>query len=242
MTEAKSRRRGEAQSAAEIETEIRRTRVEIGLTLDALEHQLAPRQLIGKGVDMITHSLKANETVWIDVGEAVRANRIPLAVIGAGVAWLVAANLGLGGSETQRAATWADMRGPDNARGARNGVWVHHAAGAARSVREAAGSVLERAGEYAEYARPATEQVRRAGMSLHAAVAQRPLLVGLAGLISGAVIAALLPSTRAEQDWAGETRAELWKKAEEIGQDAADRVRSLADNMPGESNAVWQGR
>jgi hypothetical protein len=240
MTQVNSRRRDEAQqSAAEIESEIRRTRVELGLTLEALEHQLAPRQVIGKGVDMITQSLKAKNAIWIDVGEAVRANRIPLALTGVSIAWLIAANLGIDGDEIQGTATSTGTGGSDaKARGTdRNGVWVHQAAGAARgaarSVREAAGTAWERAGEFAGYAEPAIVPVRRAGRSFRAAVGQRPFLVGLAGLICGAAIAALLPSTKRERDWAGEARGELWKKAEDIGHEAGDRVRNLADEKAG---------
>jgi hypothetical protein len=214
MTGGGSRRREETQqSATEIETEIRRTRAKLGLTLDALEHQLAPRQLIGKGVDMITQSIKGNEAVWIDVGETVRANPIPLALIGVGVAWLLATNLGIAGGSAEG----------DAASGT----------GAARSVRKAAGAALERAGEYAEYAKPATEQARHAGQSLRPSVERHPLLVGLAGLICGAAIAALLPSSKRERDWVGAAREEVWKKAEQIGHEAADRVRNLAEQKAG---------
>ena len=45
-------------------SEIRRTRAEVGLTLDALAHQVAPRQLIEKGIDMITQPMKDNGIVW----------------------------------------------------------------------------------------------------------------------------------------------------------------------------------
>jgi hypothetical protein len=234
MTDVNSRPRDEAQpSPAEIENEIRRTRVELGLTLDALEYQLAPRQLIGKGVDMITQSVKANKTVFFDVGEAVRANRLPLALTGAGIAWLIAANLGFDGA-MQGAAISVEM-GVSEVRASgtdRNGVWVHQAASAARSIREATGTVLERAGAYVEYAKP----VSRAGRSLRTSIEQRPFLAGLAALICGAAIAALLPSTGREREWVGQTRGEFWKKAEEIGQEAADRVRSLADQKTGADN------
>jgi len=163
MTGGGSRRRNEVPlSATEIETEIRRTRVELGLTLDALEHQLAPRHLIGKGIDMLTQSIKGNETI--------KGN------------------------------------------------------GAA-----SAGAVLEQAGECTEYRKPATERVRRAGRSLRASVERHPLLVGLAGLICGAALGALLPSSRREQDWVDAARGELWEKAEQIGHEAADRVRGLAE-------------
>jgi hypothetical protein len=239
MTDVASRPRDEAQpSPAEIENEIRHTRVELSLTLDALEYQLAPRQLLERGVDMITHSLKSNKTVFFDVGEVVRANRMPLAVVGAGIAWLIAANLGFDGA-VQGFATSGEM-GSSGAKPPgtdRNGIWVHRATGAARSVREAADTVLERAGAYADYAKPATEPVRRAGRSLRVAVEQRPFLVALAGLLCGAAVAAFLPSTRREREWVGEARGEVWKKAEEIGQEAADRVRSLADQNTGAGTA-----
>ena len=175
------------RSAAEIEREVRRTRAELGLTVDALEYQLAPRQLIEKGIDMITQLMKDNGVVWIDLGEVVRANRFPLALIGVGVAWLLAGNLGIAGGE---AAGNGGSREPgipptEVSGTSHNGVWVHQAAGAARnaarSVREAAGNVIGRAGEYAGYAGSATEQVRRAGGSLRASAEQHPLLIGLAG-------------------------------------------------------------
>jgi hypothetical protein len=220
MTGGGSRRRDEVpQSATEIETEIRRTRVELGLTLDALEHQLAPRHLIGKGVDMITRSIKGNQAIkgngaaWVDIGEAARANPIPLALIGVGVAWLLAANFGIAGGSAEG----------DTASGT----------GAARSVRKAAGTLLKDAGECAEYSKPATERVRRVGRSLRASVERHPLLVGLAGLICGAAIAALLPSSRREQDRGAAARGELWEKAEQIGHEAADRVRGLAEQKAG---------
>ena len=78
-----------------------------------------------------------------------------------------------------------------------------------------------------------TEQVRRAGRSVRVTVEQHPLLIGLAGLICGAAIAALLPSSKREQDWLDTTRGELWEKAEQIGHEAADRVRSLAEQNAG---------
>ena len=49
----------------------------------------------------------------------------------------------------------------------------------------------------------------------------------------GSAIAALLPSSRREQDWVDAARGELWEKAGQIGHDAADRVRGLAEQKAG---------
>jgi hypothetical protein len=240
MTQAsRASREDTPRSAAEIESDIRRTRAELSLTLDALAYQVAPRRLIKKGIDMITQPMKDTAAVWIDFGKAVRANRIPLALIGVGAAWLLAGNLGIGRGEAAD-----DLGSPDGGisptaagKTSRNGVWMHQAAGAARgaarSVGDTAGTVLERAGEYAGYAGSAGEQMRSAGETLRAKVEQHPLLIGLAGLICGAAIAALLPSSKREQDWLDATRGELWEKAEQIGHEAADRVRSLAEQNAG---------
>ena len=226
------------KSAAEIDDEIRRTRAELGLTLDALADQLAPRQLVGKGIDMITQSIKGNEVLRVELGEAVRANRLPLALIGAGVAWLLARNLGIAGSGRIEGTVAAGERVPHPKN--RGDAWVHQAAGAARgairSVRDSGGAVLERAERYAEYAGHAQEQARRAGGSLRTTFERHPLLIGLVGLGSGAALAALLPATKRERGWVDKTREELWKKAEEVGHEAADGVRNLAGHKARAAN------
>ena len=136
---------------------------------------------------------------------------IPLALIGVGVASLLAANFGIAGGSADR----------DAASGT----------GAARAVSKA--TLSKGAGECAEYGRPRTERVRGAGRSLRASVERNPLLVGLTGLICGAALGALLPSSRREQDWVDATRGELWEKAEQISHEAADRVRGLAEPKAG---------
>ena len=221
-------RREVRKSAAEIEDEIRRTRRELVLTVDALADRLAPRQLVGKGFEMITQSINENGILRVEIGEAVRANRLPLALIGAGVAWLLARNLG--------SATGQQPLRP----GSRGEAWMHQAAGAARgavrSVRETGDAVLERAGQYAEYAGRAKEHAQSAGGSLRAAFERYPLLIGLVGMASGAALAALLPATGREREWVGETRERLWKKAEEAGHGAAEEVRNLAEHKARAAN------
>ena len=82
---------------AEIERRIARTRAELSLTLDAAAIELAPRHLVEQGVEMITDFLSANRPDGISFGAALRADPVPMALIGLGVAWLVAENIGLVG-------------------------------------------------------------------------------------------------------------------------------------------------
>jgi hypothetical protein len=204
----------------------------------------------GKGLEMSTDSRKDS-----GLGEAIQANGVPLALIGVGIAWLVASNtgmadrvvndervqaarrrigelagdIGIGG--TSEGAS-GQLLGPDGepltrSDSARGNGWVHQAAGAARgaitSVRDASNAVLDRAGA-------ATDLASRASSQVTEKVSTDPWLIGLAGLVAGALLAAVLPPTRIEQDYIGEARDGLWNKANELGHEAAEAVRELADS------------
>lgn len=192
-----------------------------------------------------------------DFGEVLLANRVPLTLIGVGVAWLVASNTGLANcvvrdepSQTarRRAGDWTPEghAGPleqsfasdgepllRNREQGRGEGWVHQAAGAAKeaisSVRDAGIAVLDRASKYSEHASEAGDVAKRAGGQIVEKIERDPWLIGVAGLVTGALVAALLPATRFEQECVGEARDELWHKAAQLGHDAAERVRELAD-------------
>jgi hypothetical protein len=200
---------------------------------------------------MIKDSLKGS-----GLGEVIQANSVPLALIGIGVAWLVASNtgladrvvndervqaarrrigelagdIGIGGSSSE--GSRGQILGPDGEPLTRTDVgsgdgWVHQAAGAARgaisTVRDAGSAVLDRAGA-------ATDLASRAGSQVTEKLSTDPWLIGVAGLVAGALLAAILPPTRIEQDYIGEARDGLWNKANELGHEAAERVRELADS------------
>jgi DNA-binding ferritin-like protein len=185
----------------------------------------------------------------------VQANSVPLALIGIGIAWLVAANTGLAErvvnnervqAARRRIGEFADdigigggssgpsggqILGPDGEplnrtdSGSGNG-WVHQAAGAARgaisSVRDAGNAVLDRAGAASDLANRASDQVTEK-------LSTDPWLIGVAGLVAGALFAAMLPPTKIERDYIEEARDELLNRANELGHEAAERVRELAD-------------
>ncbi len=200
---------------------------------------------------MIRDSLKGN-----GLGEVIQANSVPLTLIGVGLAWLVANNtglvdrvikdervqaaqrrigelagdIGIGGGSSE--APGGQVLGPDGEPLARNDSgrdngWVHQAAGAARgaisTVRDAGSAVLDRAGAAGDLANRASGQVTEK-------LSTDPWLIGVAGLVAGALFAAILPPTRIEQEYVGEARDGLWNKANEFGHEAAERVRELADS------------
>jgi len=237
------------QSMAEIERQLARTRAEFGLTLDALAIELAPRHLVEQGVDMITDFFSANRPGGINFGAAGRADPVPLALIGLGIAWLVAENIGLldgitpwrhsaeTGKEARPDQHIADRPSAPAADGRESGRgdgWVHRAAGATqgalKSIFADGGAVLERAGDYIGNVVPSGEPARRATSRLVESLEANPLLLGVAGLAAGAVISMLLPPTRREQEIVAQAREDLWQKAEELGHRAADGVRAMAES------------
>jgi hypothetical protein len=248
-------------SPAEAERQAARTRVELADTLGALDDtltNLTTRHLVEKGFNMIRDSLNNSDGLNRSL-DIMRANPIPIALIGLGTAWLIASNtgvvdrianderieaarrrvtdmasdlgnragsmasdmagkIGMGGSDRPLGQTGNPMI--DESGGSGSSGWVHQASdmaqGAMRSVRDS--TMINRAGEGAG----------RIADQLTDAFERNPLVVGAVGLLGGALIAALLPATRLEDELVGTTRDQLWKQAEDAGQDAISRVRDAA--------------
>jgi hypothetical protein len=207
---------------------------------------------------MITRAFEEKNGRYDGFGRALQANVVPLALIGFGVAWLLANNTELTDRDGQlrdarpkvlslttagdagaegEAGRGAQIFGADGQpatreRGASDG-WVHHAAGAARgaigSVRGAGSSVLDRAGKYTHYAGDAKDRAWHAGERLVQKLGRDPWLIGVVGLIGAAMIAVLLPPTRSERELIGEAGDKFWDKAAELSHEAVSRVRNLVE-------------
>jgi hypothetical protein len=74
---------------AEIERDLDRTRAEMSSTIDAIQQKLTPGQMMDQAVAYARTSLPAD--FGSNLGNAIRDNPIPTALIGVGIAWLMAA-------------------------------------------------------------------------------------------------------------------------------------------------------
>ena len=127
-----------------------------------------------------------------------------------------------GGGETAR--EWAG----ETAQGARGRI---------RRTAEGTRRRFGRAGRSArEAAQSARSRVRRARGGFTHLLEERPLLVGAIGLAIGAALGAILPTTRREDEWFGETRDGLKERAREelekgrrVAHRAYDTARSEAE-------------
>jgi Protein of unknown function (DUF3618) len=229
---------------SEIEAEIARTRADLSETLEALEDKLAPRQLLEKGLDMVRQSMDGNGAGRI--GETLRENPIPLALIGLGLGWLMLSKTGAGrsaGDYTRRLGSKVTerVRGMAGDAGEYAHAWTKREDGARQSTADmgggdayaASGGAVAGYGRRAldsveDYAGPAGERLGAARDRFGQILEEYPLAVGALGFFAGAVVAAALPSTQWEDEYLGETRDDLWRQAEEAGRDAMDRAQGLA--------------
>jgi hypothetical protein len=180
------------KNAAEIEGDIDRTRAELGVVLDALERRLAPRHLVETGMDMLKDRIGGN---W---GTMLREHPVPLALIGAGIGWLIVAE-----TAGDRAAAAARSVG-DRVKGA-VGAFAERADEVAAETSETLYPAGEEFTGYA-YARTKPSLGAAASVVEHAeqamagvcagyrrAVDTNPLAFGLIGLIAGVALGMVLP-------------------------------------------------
>jgi hypothetical protein len=232
-------------SIDEIELEIARTRVRLADTADALASELAPARLVREGFEMLNEFFGRPDAIKIG---GWRADPVALGLLGLGIAWLVAENLGILdgvipglGEHAPFASGEPAVTEPVQTTAAaasqqtENGGWFHQATnatqGALRSVYDRSGTVIGQASDFITHPVDSGQKVRQASGRVVQAIEGSPLLLGLAGLAAGAGLAMLLPASRPEREIAAQAREEMWETAEEIGNRAAATVREMVEDL-----------
>lgn len=206
----------------EIEADIARTRGDMNATLTAIEQRLTPGQLVDQGLDYIRNS-GANQFVS-NLGSSVKNNPIPVALMGIGMAWLMATG--------NRRPSYLERSGSESA----GPGMMQRASEGMSSTRDKLSqttqSARERVGQLGQGARGQMERVlhqaERMRSGYDSMVREQPLVLGAIGLAVGAMVAAGLPRTREEDRLMGEASDRLTEKAKEIGQEQAGRVQQVA--------------
>jgi hypothetical protein len=190
----------------EIQAEIERTRNEMDGTLSALEQRLSPGQLIDQGMSYLRQN-GAQEFVT-NLGEQAKHNPMPVALVGIGLAWLMATG---------------KMSGMSSA----SGMTTSKLGDAKDKISETASAMRDRATHMKESTR---DQFVRARDGIDTMMREQPLALGALGLALGALAAALTPRTDLEDRLAGPVRDRMTEKAaDELKQDPAEPVRPYAD-------------
>ena len=201
----------------EIQAEIERTRREMDGTLNAIEHRLTPGQLYDQGM----HYLRNNGgTEFVtNLGNQAKRNPMPVALVGIGLAWLMA---------TQKTDSGTDS-------GTEPELGLKQKAQETRArMSRTASAIGDRATGMRDGAR---EQMERARSGLDTMMREQPLALGALGLAIGALAAALTPRTRYEDRVVGPMRDEVADKAageaDRVARQAAEQARpSGQQNVP----------
>jgi len=194
------------KTPAQIEREVEQTRDSVADTLDNLRAKLAPSQMVDQVVEQISdYARSSGGTEFMrNLGTSVRDNPLPVAMIGAGIAWLL---LSRGGSTTPSYASQAYSGG----QGYRPPSPPRSTAGPIRmgihdvivSTREAAESAVEAVGD----------AVSRAGAMASDAASR----------------AAAMGSDLANR--AGELGSDAVERVSSLGQQTMSTVGQRADSM-----------
>ncbi|MFL1461679.1 DUF3618 domain-containing protein [Roseococcus sp. DSY-14] len=248
------------KSPAEIEREVEQTRSNVSSTLDELRAKLKPSQMVDEVVGEAVEWVKGSGGTEFarNLGVAIRDNPLPVALIGAGLAWLLFSGGRSDAAPPRREQRWREVRYPDGsysrtrveapAQPASSAGFasrtLHDArdavTGAASSVASTASDLASRAGEAAQgvleggkaqvaaLADQAGIAAGRAGDQFRAA---EPFLYGALGLAIGAGIGALLPRTEVEDRLLGEQREAAFAAARE----SMDTVRAVAEDKLAEA-------
>jgi ElaB/YqjD/DUF883 family membrane-anchored ribosome-binding protein len=229
----------------QLEREAEDSRLRLERTLNDLRILLTPGQMIDKALHYAREGAPAE--FLHNLRHEVLANPLPVAMAGAGLAWMMFANARTAqhrGNGDGRAAE--GMR--DMAHGASEGAG-HLADSAAETAASLRASAAETVSSVRKTAGEATAKLRSGGQAVsHSATAaaqfgrEHPMVLLGLGLAAGAVLGAILPASEAENRLTGEgsdrlkesvaeTAREQLEKAEHVGEAAYAAARQEAEEQ-----------
>jgi hypothetical protein len=247
----------DTRSPEQIQRDIQQTRTEMSETLDAIRDKFSPGELLDQALRYFKSSNSGDrsgvgETAsqWASsLGDTVRQNPVPVALIGAGLAWLM-----MGGGSRRTASPEprphfydAPVYDAYDTPVSMTRDAQEHSGGLKERVGEMASGVQERMSAAGErvggMAASARERVGHTADRLwHQARRQggrtqetfnylrdeQPLVLGALGFALGAALGAGLPPTHREDELMGETRDHMVQRAQELGEEQLDKAKQVA--------------
>jgi hypothetical protein len=230
------------KSAEDVEREVEATRGNLDRTVEAIKDKMTAPQIF----DEVVSGLGSTSTRLVNgLGDQVRENPVPVALIGLGLAWMVASAIrGRDSAAYERRSFSGDSYG---------GADPYYGEAEQRYTEAEKRSLKDRAAETLQSAKgriseavahvgdtPVAERAHAlAGSAVDAADAARrraqqtfsntlehdPLIIGAVGVVVGAAIGAALPSTPIENRYAGPLRDKVLDKTRTLANDGLDGVR-----------------
>jgi hypothetical protein len=244
----------DTRDSKQIEADLDQTRARVSETLDALKHKLNPDELASEALNYFRSSGGGEFTS--NLGAAIKNNPVPATLVGVGLAWLMmsgrngsAAHTDLSHSRDYgklSSATSSDEvteglshasptgdEGDETTSSVRDKVsgaahWAHSGvASMADQGRDRSQQLSQGASRMGAAAR---QQAEHAKSTFERMINEQPLVLGAIGVAVGALLAAGLPKTRAEDEMMGEKRDELMSRAQEKGKEQLDKAQQVAES------------
>jgi ElaB/YqjD/DUF883 family membrane-anchored ribosome-binding protein len=219
-----------------LEREIEQKRAEIDGIVHALENKLSPGQMF----DRVLGYAKGNGGELLgNLGDSIKGNPLAALLTSIGLAWLMS------GRQPARAPrpSHSYSSGYDAWRsehGSSDGMHLKERAGALKDraahlrdemseglddARERLGDMRDDIGERAQHASEAVRHTaRNAQQSLEHMLREQPLAVAAIGIAAGALIGAMLPPTRQEDDWLGRGSDQLKQRGRALAEQGLERA------------------
>ena len=213
----------------EIRAEIEQTREDLSETVNAIQDRLQPSTLASNAVDSVKDAARERfrDIADTETVQYVRANPMPTAMIGiglAGLAWLAF------GRETQdtRSRDWDGRRDWrvrsgyefERDRELPGDQMAYEPARPRGAMREESRDLVQRTRQTA----------RRAQSTLRRTWDENPFLIGAAAAVFGALVAASVPATESENRVMGQTRDNLVEGVQQVVKDKVQAVENAATN------------
>ena len=249
------------ENPAQIRAEIEDTRAEMTQTINEIQERLSPDHLMDQVKDTVREATigkvervmeRVGETIGgvaepaveamgragtaiketgKSVGGSMWRNPIPVALIGLGIGMLMMRR-GRGGNGYDYQPHMPRTR---NAMG----ETTYSGTGALSHVKDTATETL---GHVKDTAASGLNQVKDSANQFATTVSSRfgqvlrdnPLAVGAVAVAAGTAVGLVLPSTKFENEYIGETSERLVDKAQEVARDALDKVQNAAQQMTSE--------
>jgi hypothetical protein len=254
-------------SSADLEAEVEASRSELDRNMEALKQKMTPGQLFDEAARAMGGT---GQQVASKFMEQAKANPMPLAVMGMGLAWLMMSNQKSGSGVS--VDTYAEPRsfagGQGDATGssgltdkisdAASGIGdkAHSlgdkakdllggaqdkVAGIGSSAAGAGRSAVHSVGAAASTAKDKAGQIgQQAQRTVMDMLESEPLLIAGIGLVVGAAIGAALPHTDAEDHLMGQARDKLLTKGKDIAQSGLQQASSVAQAAYGSVKSELQ--
>jgi hypothetical protein len=222
----------------QIRAEIEDTRAVMSQTINEIQERLSPEHLMDQAKEAVRDAtigkvesvvatisevtepaLKTIKEVGVTVGDKIWKNPIPLAMIGLGVGMLVMRNFSNGKSSVPRRSL--PNRRSNYAIGDVGQMQQNTGASTMNQVKETASDLASRAKDSATAVGTRFSEVLR----------ENPLAVGAVAVAAGTAIGLVLPSTRIESEYIGDTGEKIVDKVEDVARDALGKVQDAAKQM-----------